>query len=132
METYVVLVDKAGTTVWYKDDSCSQRHRIGGPAVEYANGNQRWLEDGKLHRIGGPAVVYGKNRYWFERGVSHRLDGPSYEYASGDKEWHINGEPLTEARYNARIAKMNAAKEQPACVDKTIAIDGVNYKLTPL
>lgn len=38
------------------------RHRIGGPASVWSNGNEHWWEDGLRHRIDGPAVTYYNNR----------------------------------------------------------------------
>ena len=35
-----------------------ERHRVEGPAVEYANGIKCWYQNGKLHRLEGPAIEY--------------------------------------------------------------------------
>jgi hypothetical protein len=42
-----------GVKRWYLDDKF---HRIGGPAVEAADGSRIWYRDGKIPRINGPAV----------------------------------------------------------------------------
>ena len=45
-------------------------HRVGGPAITYANGDRGWYGYGQLHRIGGPAVIYPDGfDEWYERGV---------------------------------------------------------------
>jgi hypothetical protein len=42
-------------------------HRDFGPAVEYKNGNQIWLQSGLIHRKDGPAVIKdGKEYYYFK------------------------------------------------------------------
>ena len=54
---------------YYKDRGKTKRHRLDGPAVEWADGSKAWFVDGKLHR----------------------LDGPAYEYADGGKVWWVDG-----------------------------------------
>ena len=63
---------------YYKDGTSSKRnyfktlHRIGGPAVELANGHKEWWVNGKRHRIDGPAVEYAnRDKYWYVEGVSY-------------------------------------------------------------
>jgi hypothetical protein len=51
---------------WYLN---SKRHREGGPAVEYNNGDKWWFLNGKRHREDGPAIEYaynngGHTKYW--------------------------------------------------------------------
>lgn len=77
MKTYKVTVDNCGTQCWYHND---QRHREGGPAIEYSDGTKSWYLNDQLHREDGPAI----------------------EWANGDKCWYINGQLLTEAEFNAR------------------------------
>ena len=62
-----MTVDAEVNKFWRLPDS--KRHRIDGPAAEYANGNKQWRVNDKLHREDGPAV----------------------ELANGDKEWWVNG-----------------------------------------
>jgi len=42
-----------GSRRWYVN---GKRHRVDGPAVEYANGRKEWWADDKLHRVDGPAI----------------------------------------------------------------------------
>lgn len=49
-------------------------HRIGGPAVEYANGDREWWRNGLLHNDGAPAVVFHGGRDWFTDGEFYRRD----------------------------------------------------------
>ncbi len=91
-----------GTKVWYKD---GKRHRVDGPAVEYANGAKIWYVDGKRHRVDGPAAVYADgDKEWCKDGKFHRLDGPAIVHADGDKWWYIDDIEVGEEgvnRYNA-------------------------------
>lgn len=54
-----------------------QYHRIDGPAIEYANGDGSWYQNGKLHRLDGPALDW-----------------------DDDKEYYINGNSLSEEEFN--------------------------------
>jgi hypothetical protein len=77
-----IHVDKDGNKCHYKVCSMKIRHRLDGPAIEYADGSRTWWVDGKRHRIDGPAI----------------------EYADGGKEWWVNGKHLTEEQFNAFTA----------------------------
>ena len=98
METYKVTVDKNGTICWYQND---KRHRLDGPAIEYADGHKSWYQNDKRHR----------------------LDGPAIECADDHKSWYIEGVLYTEEQFNAKI---NPA---PSCEGKTVEVDGIKYKL---
>jgi hypothetical protein len=88
-----------GTKSWYVDD---KRHRLDGPAYEWSNGGKEWYVDGKLHRLDGPAVEYADgSKEWRVDGKLHRLDGPAYEGANGRKEWWVDGKRLSEKEFNA-------------------------------
>ena len=47
----------------------------------------------------------GHKLYYSDREMTifHREDGPAFESADGGKCWYINGEPLTEEEFNARM-----------------------------
>lgn len=72
--TWAVLSHLNGTPT-QKTDCVEWRlngklHRIGGPAMEWANGSKWWWELDKLHRIGGPAVEWADgSKEWWERGI---------------------------------------------------------------
>ena len=148
MEKYYVTVEIDGTTRWHKNAKCTLLHRIGGPAVVQANGDKWWCVNNNFHREDGPAQECADgSKSWYKNGLTHRedgpaidnadgykawcidgkyhrTDGPAIEYPDGQKQWYVNGNELSEAEFNAR--------NHPACVDKTITIDGVNYKLTKI
>jgi hypothetical protein len=122
-QEYTVIVDDEGTTCWYNEkDQC---HRIGGPAVEWADGTKMWYEDGYPHRDDGPAIEWANGaKEWFRYGRPHRLDGPAYIPANGDpgtKSWAINGVWLFKTEW-ARI--------KSAFLNGNVVIDGVKYSLT--
>ena len=77
-----IYVDKYGNKVYYADRKMTTLHREDGPAIEWAEGT---------------------HKTWYLNGKRHREDGPAVEYSDGDKEWFINGEPLTEEQFNARM-----------------------------
>ena len=88
----IVLAD--GTREWRANGDVLQGplHRVGGPAVESANGDKQWYELGKLHRVGGPAWEYADGGHtWWENGELHRQDGPAVEFVNGTKEWWLEG-----------------------------------------
>ena len=102
IKKYYVTVDEEGTTRWYKDAKCTVLHRENGPAIEYADGDKFWYQNGQLHRTDGPAVEWSDGtESWYQNGLRHRTDGPAVEYADGTKRWYINGDPMTEAEFLA-------------------------------
>ena len=108
METYKVTVDEYGTICWYQND---KRHRLDGPAIEYADGHKTWYQNDKRHRLDGPAVESSDgSNFWHKNGRLHRLDGPAVECASGDKSWYIEGVKYTEEEFNAKINSTCEAK----------------------
>ena len=67
------------------------------------SGNIEWRQNNKRHRLDGPAREYANgDKLWYKNGERHRLDGPAVELANGDKEWHIEGRKLTEEEFNNR------------------------------
>ena len=70
-------------------------HRIGEPAVEWADGDKVWWEHGEVHRIGGPAVEWSDGtKEWFEHDKHHRIGGPAVEWANGRNEWWERGHQI--------------------------------------
>ena len=93
----VKLVEKDKTSYCKLIDGVHKLHRLDGPAIEYANGNKEWFQNGKRHRLDGPAIEFCPGAYfvdghkeWYQNGKCHRLNGPAIEYANGDKYWYQN------------------------------------------
>jgi len=91
----------------------------------YDNGNKAWYQNGKRHRLDGPAVEYangGKGKFWYQNDKLHRLDGPAVEYSDGYKEWFIEGKELSEEEFNNRnnieVTLEDIAKAMNIDVDK--------------
>ena len=82
-----------GNKFWYLDD---KRHRVDGPAIEYANGDKIWYLHGKFHRTDGPAIEWidGDNE-WYLDGKRHREDGPAVTFGNVYKRWWLNSKPLS-------------------------------------
>src|SRR5690606_13282209 len=58
-------------------------------ASEGANGDKEWYKNGNRHREGGPAVEWANgDKEWYKNGNRHREGGPAVERANGDKEWY--------------------------------------------
>ena len=99
----VFFVSRYGDKCWYLN---GQRHRVNGPAIEYADGTKRWYLNDKLHRENGPAVEYADGeKWWWLNGLLHRENGPAVEYADGTKKWYLNGRCYTESAYWKEINK---------------------------
>ncbi len=64
------------------------------PTLEIDNfDTKQWFLHGKRHRIDGPAIEYANGgKSWFLHGKRHRVDGPAVEWVSGDKSWWLNDE----------------------------------------
>jgi hypothetical protein len=94
-----------GTKVWFVYD---KMHRVDGPAIEYANGDKNWYVDGKLHRVDGPAIERANGyKYWYIDGKRHRVDGPAVEWVNGDKYWYVDGKKYTEEQFNELIKQID-------------------------
>ena len=120
MQEYRVKVNTNGDIKWFQN---GKRHRLDGPACEYANGNKTWFQNDKRHRLDGPAIEYADGgKVWCQNGEYHREDGPAIEYANGSKEWYIRGEALTEEEFNDRnkveVTLKDIAKAMNIDVDK--------------
>jgi hypothetical protein len=98
MKEYSVRVYSSRTEWWLNDE----RHREGGPAVQWANGDETWYAHGQLHREDGPAMAWGGVKFWYLNGQLHRSDGPAIEGSRGRKEYWLNGENLSEDEFNKR------------------------------
>lgn len=74
------------------------KHRVGGPALEYANGFKKYYYKGQLHSTTTPSKIY-KHEYsdygdwyyyiWYCHGLIHRLNGPAIE-SRGSQIWCQN------------------------------------------
>ena len=91
MATQKYSVEVGATcTFWYREGT-TILHRVGGPAVEFADGTKEWYLNGQLHREDGPAVEFaGVKKQWYLNGQLHREDGPAIECADGTKAWYLN------------------------------------------
>lgn len=74
MERYTIIEDH--DAAYYYQNGVP--HRVGGPAVVYANGQREWWCRGQRHRVGGPAVIFpdGTQEWWVE-GVQQMAPPPT-------------------------------------------------------
>ncbi len=64
-----LIIDDDGNRFWFKDEN---RHRVGGPAVEFVDGYRAWYLEDRLHREDGPAIEWSdEGRYWYIGGLRH-------------------------------------------------------------
>jgi len=120
MQKYTVEVNDDGSVRWYKHGT-KQLHRLDGPAIEWANGDKWWYQNGQLHRTDGPAIEDADGyRAWYQNGKLHRLDGPAIERANGDCVWYIEGKKLSEKEF---------LQQTSTCNGKVIEYEGKKYKL---
>ena len=75
--------------LYWKD---GKLHRLDGPAIIYANGDQEWYVEGKRHRLDGPALIRAnRDQVWWVEGKRHRLDGPAIARANEYQAWYFEG-----------------------------------------
>ena len=99
---YRIEVDKDGTHRYY--NSAWQYHRENGPAVEYANGDKEWYQNGQRHRTDGPAIEWTDGtKFWYQNGKLHREDGPAMVYPNGVWSWYLNGVRYTEDNFRLAL-----------------------------
>jgi hypothetical protein len=61
--------------------------------------DQRWA-NGELHRLGGPAVERADGtKMWYLKGKLHREDGPAVKYTNGSKEWWEDGVLFKDGKF---------------------------------
>ena len=117
-----LIIDPNGNKEWFLN---GQRHRVDGPAIEYADGSKAWFLNGQRHRIDGPAIEFANGtKCWYLNGQLHRVDGPAIKDADGYKCWYFNGKELTESQHQAAVKKQVDSYE-----DKVVEIEGKKYKL---
>jgi len=120
MQEYRVKVYE-DRTEWFNLDG--KRHRVDGPAIEWADGDKEWYQNDKLHREDGPAIERPDgSTEWYVNDKLHREDCPAIERPNGYKAWYLNDEELTAAEFKAK-AGIYAGRE--------ITIDGKTYILQP-
>ena len=107
-EEPVMQQDRYGNKYWYLNDKL---HRVGGPAIERADGSKEWYLNGKRHRVDGPAVEDADGyKAWHLNGKLYRVDGPAVEDADGTKRWFLNGKEYTEEEFKKHIWRSTQAK----------------------
>jgi len=104
-EQYIKTL-KDGRKYYYKDKAKTILHRIDGPAIKWANGNEAWYVNGKRHRLDGPAYSYAEGgKAWYVNDKLHRLDGPAIKYFNGNKAWFVNDVFILEEDHKDKMIK---------------------------
>jgi hypothetical protein len=126
-EEQYIKIDEDGDKFYYRDKTMTMRHRIDGPAIEWAGGYKAWYVDDERHRLDGPAVEYVDGyKAWYVDGKRHRSDGPAIEYADGGKEWFVDGKRLSEEEFNALTKPIELTLEDIAA---KFGVDVNNLKI---
>ena len=112
-----------GGKEWYVD---GLRHRVDGPAIEWVSGHKEWYVDGQGHREDGPAIEWVDGRkHWWLNGQLHRVDGPAVEYADGTGVWYLNGKKVTQEKH----AQMTAPPVEEMTMAQLEAVLGKRIKI---
>ena len=65
-----VTTDANGTVVYC--NSKGEPHRLDGPAIIFADGEEHWYQNGKRHRIDGPAITFASGVcFWYLDGIHY-------------------------------------------------------------
>jgi len=129
MKEQYIYIDEDGDKRYYKDKAMTIRHRLDGPAIEYADGDKEWYINGKCHREDGPAIEFASgDKSWYLNDILHREDGPAIEYASGYKYWYINGKSLTEKQFNERMTLVTELTLEDIAAKFGIDVDKLKIK----
>jgi len=88
-------------------------HCKDAPAVQYPDGTEEWLMNGRLHRADGPAVVNREMGIteWYSGGEKHRADGPAVMFDDGSSQWWYDNVEYSEPEFWSLIESGNAANE---------------------
>lgn len=109
------IVDCYGSTMYFKDENLTIRHREDGPAIVYTDGGKEWYVDGLHHRIDGPAVD------WV---IKHGVEG-NY------KEYWLDGIMYTKEEFDEEIKKIKSVEDRlKAIEDKMVLINKLLTSLT--
>ena len=90
-----------------------------------AEGNKSWrLPDGKRHRVDGPAVEYANGtKWWYVNDKCHREDGPAIEYADGIKEWFVNSKRYgTPSDWAEAVLKLHNKPHDQKSIDRFLKL----------
>jgi len=106
-----IYVNFHGDVYWFTPGT-ETLHRMGGPAVERADGGKFWYIDGKLHRKDGPAIEWADgSKEWHRNNKRHREGGPAYEGADGIKFWYLEDNVYTKEEHKAEMKKREGNKK---------------------
>ena len=111
MDTQYIKIDHEGNKFYYSDRAMVIRHKLNGPAVEWADGDKEWSVNGTLHRGDGPAIMSALNgNKWFLNGrevTEEEHAQLTLTINSNDKEFNvgvlnalINNGPLNKEIFN--------------------------------
>ena len=100
--TLTLTVDQWGDRIYR--NSQGLRHRVHGPAIEWADGDQYWCLNDQIHRTDGPAIEWANgDKSWYLNNKLHRTDGPAIEWPDGTRVWYLDGQQLSEKEFNERL-----------------------------
>ena len=121
-EQPTMTVDAEGNKFWRLPNG--KRHRVDGPAVEWANGTKSWWVNGKRHRVDGPAIEWANGtKLWYVNGERHREDGPAVEYANGIKEWFVNSKRYnTPSDWAEAVLKLHNKPHDQKSIDRFLKL----------
>lgn len=72
--THIRLNLHSNTKQWVNKNCIHNQY---GPAIEWPDGEFRWVLNGRLHRVNGPAAKRRTKESYYLNGKLHRLNGPA-------------------------------------------------------
>lgn len=83
-------------------DGLPRPHRVYGPAIIAANGDETWMRAGEIHRSHGPAIERVDGSWdWYSVGARHRTNGPASRDAEGHLRYFLQGRQVGVREYLA-------------------------------
>lgn len=91
-----------------------QKHRGGDqPAVICPDGQLEWWQDGRNHRVGGPAIIFAnKTEIWKRHGRKHRDVGPAITRSPDNMEWWQDGKRHRDRNHGPAIVMPNPDEDK--------------------
>lgn len=81
------MVECTDTCTIWRNAKTGNFERLGGPALEFTNGNKEWYRANRLHREDGPAIDYADRKEWWLAGERYTEYGFIAEMKARQKKF---------------------------------------------
>jgi len=80
---------------------------MSNPVID-EGGNKHWYQNGIRHRVDGPALEFANgSKYWYQNGKQHRVDGPAIEFSDGSKYWYADGKSVSFPKEFQKVTNLS-------------------------